>query len=259
MKNLFCMIALAGFALTAWSQTSLKLSSYNGTSVERYDGQQCDVTIDRYLVNGWNTLSLPFAMTEQDIDDALGQGVRLERLVDVSQNGNEITLYFQDCKQEGIQANKPYILYYPGETGTKTIRVNACVANKESKVTLTTGAGVEVTMSGAALKTNGKGRYGILVVNNSDANFTHIDNDNVFYATRCYINIAGDQQYTLNACHFAPSEVTSINDIASETDIIDVYNVRGMRVAHGIKAGDIGNLNLEPNVYIVNGRKVLVK
>ncbi|MBR6284874.1 MAG: hypothetical protein IKR25_11370 [Muribaculaceae bacterium] len=257
MKKLFCMIALAGMALTAWSQTPLRLSTYNGTAVERYDGQQCDVTVDRYLVNGWNTVSLPFAMSEQEIDDALGQGVQLERLVGVSQHGTDITLYFQDCKGEGIQANKPYILYYPGETGTKTLRVNAYVANKESKVTFTTGAGVEVTMSGAALKTNGKGLYGILVVNNSDANFTHIDKDNVFYATRCYINIPGEQQYNLTACHFAPSEVTSITDIAAENDIVDVYNVMGMRVAHGIQAGEVNNL--EPNIYIVNGRKVLVK
>ena len=257
MKKLFCMIALAGLTLTAWSQTPLRLSTYNGTSVENYDGQQCDVTVSRYLVNGWNTLSLPFAMTEQDIDDALGQGVRLERLVGVSQRGTDITLYFQDCKSEGIHANSPYILYYPGETGAKTLQVNARVTNKESKVTLTTEGGVEVTMGGAALKTNAKGHYGILVVNNSDANFTHIDNDNVFYATRCFISIPGDQQFTLNACHLAPGVVTSITDIVAENDIVDVYNVMGMRVAHGIQAGDVRNL--EPNIYIVNGRKVLVR
>ena len=257
MKKFFTIIALAGLSLTAWSQTSLKLSTYNGTSVERYDGQQCDVTVSRYLVNGWNTLSLPFAMSEQEIDDVLGQGVKLERLVGVTQHGSEIVLYFQDCKAEGVQANKPYILYYPGETGTKTLQVNAVVANKESKVTMTTDGGVEVTMGGAALKTNGKGLYGILVTNNNDANFTYVDNDNVFYATRCFISIAQGPNYTLTTCHMAPNELTSITDIAAENDIVDVYNVLGMRVAHSIKAGEVNNL--EPNIYIVNGRKVLVK
>ncbi|MBO7609539.1 MAG: hypothetical protein J6S96_04990 [Muribaculaceae bacterium] len=257
MKKLFCMFVLASLALTAWSQTSLKLSTYSGTPVERYDGQKCDVTVSRYLVNGWNTVSLPFAMTEQEIDDALGQGVKLERLVDVSQHGTEITLLFQDCTREGIQANKPYILYYPGETGTKTIRLNASVADRESKVTFTTEAGVEVSMNGAPLKINGKGLYGILIVNNSDANFTHIDLDNVFYATRCYISIPGDQHYTLTPCHLAPGVFTSITDIAAENEIVDVYNVLGMRVAHAIQAGEVNNL--EPNIYIVNGRKVLVK
>ena len=131
MKKLFCIIALAGIALTAWSQKPLRLSTYNGTSVERYDGQQCDVTADRYLFTGWNTISLPFAMTEQELDEALGQGVKLERLVGVTQQGNEIVLNFQDCKAEGINANQPYILYYPGETSSKKFIANAQVVNKE--------------------------------------------------------------------------------------------------------------------------------
>ena len=257
MKKLFTIIALAGLSLTAWSQTPLKLSTYNGTSVEKYDGQQCDVSVARYLITGWNTLSLPFAMSEQQIDDALGQGVKLERLVGVAQHGTEITLYFQDCKKEGVQANKPYILYYPGETGTKTLQANALVTDKESKVTMTTEGGVELTMGGAALKTNGKGLYGILAVDNSDAKFAYVDKENVFYATRCFINIAGDQTFTLNTYHMAPNELTSITDITTENDIVDVYNVLGMRVAHAITAGEVNNL--EPNIYIVNGRKVLVK
>ena len=258
MKNLFCIIAMTAFALTAWSQKPLNLSTYNGTSVDRYDGVQCDVTANRYLYTGWNTISLPFAMTEQEIDDALGSGVKLEKLVGVTQQGTEIVLNFQDCKKEGIEANKPYILYYPGETGTKKLHVNATVAKNESKVTLTTDCGVEVTMHGAAMKTDGKGLYGILVINNSDANFTSIDNDKAFfYATRCYISIPGEQEFTLTPNHLGAGEVTSINEIAAANDIIDVYNVLGMRVAHNVKASDVNNL--APGIYVVKGRKILVK
>ena len=57
--------------------------------------------------------------------------------------------------------------------------------------------------------------------------------------------------------HWAAGEVTSINDVAAANDIIDVYNVLGVRVAHNIKAGDVNNL--DPNIYIVKGRKILVK
>lgn len=258
MKKIFCMIALAAFSLTAWSQNPLRLSTYSGTSVARYDGQQCDVTVNRYLLTGWNTISMPFAMTEQELDDALGQGVKLERLVGVTQQGNEIVLNFQDCKAEGIKANMPYILYYPGETGNKNLHVYAQIENKESKVTMTTNCGVKVTMGGAATKTDGKDLYGILAVNNSEANFTHIDNaEAFFYATRCYINIPGEQQFTLIANHLGAGEVTGIDEIAKTDDVVDVYNVLGMRVAHNIKAGEINNL--EPNIYVVKGRKILVK
>ncbi len=258
MKKLFCIIALAGITLTASSQALLKLSSYNGTSLARYEGQRCDVTMDRYMFTGWNTISLPFGMTEQEIDDTFGQGVKLERLVGVSQQGTEIVLSFQDCKAEGIKANTPYIMYYPGEAGNKKLRANALLASKESKITMTTGGGVEVTMHGAAMKTDGKDLYGILAINNVDANFTRIDNEkSFFYATRCYITISGNQQFTLTANHLAKGEVTSISDIAAASDIVDVYNVLGVRVAHGIKASQVNNL--EPNIYIVNGRKVLVR
>lgn len=258
MKKLFCMIALAAIVLTAGAQKPLKLSSYNGTAIERYDGQQRDLSMDRYLFTGWNTISLPFAMTEQEIDEALGQGVKIERLVGVVQQGTEIELNFQDCKAEGIKANIPYIVYYPGESGTKKFNVNATVTNKESKLTMTTTGGVEVTMMGADRKTDGKGLYGILAINNLDANFTAIDNDKAFfYATRCYISIPGEQLFTLRTRHLAAGEVTSITSIAADNEIVDVYNVLGMRVAHNIKAGDINNL--EPNIYVVKGRKVLVK
>lgn len=258
MKKLFCMIALAAIALTAWSQTPLRLSTYNGTSLERYAGKQCDVTVERYLFTGWNTISLPVDVTEQELDEVLGQGVKLERLVGVNQNGTEIVLNFQDCKSEGIQANVPYILYYPGEPGNKKIRVSAHVETKEPVVAMTTGGGVKVAMTGAALKTDAKGLYGILAINNGDANFTYVDKDNVvFYATRCFINIPGDQQFTLRAHHMAAGEVTSITSIAAASDIVDVYNVLGVRVAHNIKASDVNNL--DPNIYIVNGHKVLVK
>ncbi len=258
MKKLLCMIALAGLALTASAQTPLRLSSYSGTSVERYDGQQCDVTFDRHIFTGWNTISLPFAMSEEEIDNALGTGVKLEKLVGVTQQGTEIVLNFQDCKAEGIEANMPYILYYPGETGTKKFHVNAQVVNKESKVTFTTGGGVEVTMNGAALKTDGKGLYGILAINNVDANFTAIDNDKAFfYATRCFITIPGEQMFTLTANHLGAGETTSINEIAASNEIVDVYNVLGMRMASNITASDVNNL--APGIYVVKGRKILVK
>ncbi len=258
MKKLFCFIALTAFALTVCAQKSLKLSSYNGTSVERYDGQVCNVNIDRYMFNGWNTISLPFSMTEQEIDEALGQGVKLERLVGLTQQGSEIVLNFQDCKSQGIEANKPYILYYPGETGTKNFHANSLIANKESKVTLTTSEGVKVTMGGAAFKTEGKGLYGIVAINNDDANFIPVEADNTFfYATRCFISIPGEEHFTLKANHLAKGEITSITDIAADNDIVDVYNLLGMRVAHNIKAGDVNKM--APNIYIVNGHKVLVK
>ena len=79
----------------------------------------------------------------------------------------------------------------------------------------------------------------------------------MFYATRCFITTSGIEHYTLTTRHLAAGETTSITDIVAGNEIVDVYNILGMRVATGIQATDVNNL--EPNIYIVNGRKVLVK
>ncbi len=57
--------------------------------------------------------------------------------------------------------------------------------------------------------------------------------------------------------HLGAGEVTSINEIAAASDIVDVYNVLGMRVASNITAADVNNLT--PGIYVVKGRKILVK
>lgn len=257
MKKFLLMIAVAAMAFTASAQNRVTLSTYSGTQVDKYVGQQCDVTMNRYLITGWNTFALPFAMSEQELEQVIGQDFKLESLVGVNQRGNEIELCFQDCKAQGIEAGKPYILYYTGETATKKFALSTAITSPEASLTLTTQDGVQVTMSGAALKTDGRDKYGILAVDNSEARFTYVDDDKVFYATRCFITTSGIEHYTLTTRHLAAGETTSITDIVAGNEIVDVYNILGMRVATGIQATDVNNL--EPNIYIVNGRKVLVK
>lgn len=244
--------------MTASAQTKVTLNTYSGTAVDKYAGMQCDVTMNRYLFTGWNTVALPFDMSEQDLDAVLGQGWQLERLVGVNQQGSVVELCFQECKAEGVKAGVPYILYYAGETGTKKFLVNTRLTPDYSPLTFTTEAGVQVTMSGAALKAQGKGKYGILALHNAEARFTRVDSeDNVFYATRCYITTSTQQPLTMVARHLGANEVTGITDIVAGSDVVDVYNIQGMKVASGVRAADVNNL--VPNVYIVNGRKVIVR
>ena len=258
MKKIFSIIAVAAMVMTASAQTKVTLNTYSGTAVDKYAGMQCDVTMNRYLFTGWNTVALPFDMSEQDLDAVLGQGWQLERLVGVNQQGSVVELCFQECKAEGVKAGVPYILYYAGETGTKKFLVNTRLTPDYSPLTFTTEAGVQVTMSGAALKAQGKGKYGILALHNAEARFTRVDSeDNVFYATRCYITTSTQQPLTMVARHLGANEVTGITDIVAGSDVVDVYNIQGMKVASGVRAAHVNNL--VPNVYIVNGRKVIVR
>ena len=258
MKKLLIMAAMAVASVGAQAQTKLFLSTYNGTNLEKYDGTTCDVTVNRQLFTGWNTLSLPFAMNEQELNDVFGSDCRLERLAGVEESGNDICLNFADCKRDGLQANTPYMLYYTGDIGTKTIRKETVVAQAPAVLTFTTASGDVVTMNGAQKHVDANGLYGVLAIDNSEVRFVAVDETTSgFYATRCYIQVASGTSKKLNARHLGYNETTTISAIATGEELVDVYNLQGNKVASQMRADQVNDLR--PAIYIVKGHKVLVK
>lgn len=255
MKKLLLMAALALGCISASAQNKLTLSTYQGTDLTKYDGQTMDVTVNRYLFKGWNTISLPFAMTEAQVNEAFGSDCKLEKLVGVENDGLEVKLNFQDCKAEGIKANMPYILYYTGENGSKKIEAeNALIENGVSKVVFTAaGTGETVTMAAAQQQMEPEGLYGILAKDNSEAAFVNAANStNGFYATRCYVQMSNGTSKLLKTNHLAAGETSSIKSIAQADEQVAVYNLSGVKVAESIEG-------LQPGIYVVKGKTVVVK
>ena len=259
MKKFYLIAVVALMSLAASAQQTLNISTYNGTNVSKYDGQEVNVVVNRYMFNGWNTIALPFAMTETELNEVFGTDCKLEKLVAVDNNGNSFNLYFQDCKAGGIEPNTPYIIHYTGENANKRIAKTAIISDAEPALTLVSkGNGEMVTMAGARMHTPGEGLYGVLAVDNSEARFVAVDDTKSgFYASRCYIKVASGNDATLNTIHMGANEVTSIAAIAASNEKVDVYSLSGMRVATGISAKEMSKL--QPGVYVVNGQKVLVK
>lgn len=259
MKRLYMIAALAVATLAAQAQEKLYLSTYNGTNIEKFDGKICDVTANRLVFHGWNTIALPFNMTETEVNETFGSDCRLEKLIGAQQNGNSVQLNFQDCKAAGIEANTPYILYYTGETTSKKIAKEALVSNQQPALTYEVkGTGETVTMSGVQSHIDGAGLYGILAVDNSDAKFVKVEpTTNGFYATRCFVKLSSGTEKTLIASHFAAGDPTAIEAIANAEELVDVYNTAGVKVASKIQASEVSKL--QPNVYIVKGQKIVVK
>lgn len=258
MKKLLVIAAMAALSLGAQAQEKLNLSTYNGTNLAKYDGKMCDVTVNRYIFTGWNTVALPFAMSEQELNDAFGSDCRLERLFNVEDNEmNGVTLNFIDCKKSGLEANTPYMLYYTGEAGNKKIVKQTEVTQGQAALTFNTQSGEKVTMEGAQTQTDGKGLYGVLARDNSEVRFVSVGEENTtgFYATRCYIRLSSGTSKLLTAQHLG--EPTSINDIARQDELVDVYNTAGAKVASQIRAAEVNHLR--PAIYIVKGQKILVK
>lgn len=259
MKKLYLIAAMAVATLAANAQEKLTLSTYNGTNVSAFDGKVCSVTTNRYVFTGWNTLSLPFAMTEEELNEAFGSDCRLERLVGAERVGNTICIDFQDCKAQGLQANTPYILYYTGAPGTKRIAKEALVSDAQSALRFDVKGGSEtVTMVGTRSHIDGVGLYGVLARDNAEAQFVKVAQGlSGFYATRCYIQISGADDVQLLTRHNVAGAATSIQSVADADEVVDVYNTAGMRVASQIRASEVGNL--QSGIYVVKGQKILVR
>jgi hypothetical protein len=254
MKKFYLIAAMACMALAASAQQRVSLSTYQGTDINKFDGKEVAVTVSRYVITGWNTLSLPFALTTDELNTAFGSACRLERLVGVESNDAGIVLNFQDCKASGVQPNTPYILYYTGENGSKRIVKTTTLINGTSMVNFTDSrTGATVTMGGVPQKTDGKGLYGILARDNAEATFVSADDvTNGFYATRCFVQVSNGNKTPLLTHHIGEGEATSINSVARAGERVEVFNVSGVKVADRIDG-------LQPGVYVVKGRKVFVK
>lgn len=255
MKKLLLMAAFALSCIGASAQQTLTLSTYKGTDIKKYAGKKMNVTLNRYIFKGWNTISLPISMSEAEVNATFGSDCKLEKLVGVENNGTGVVLNFQNCKAEGIKANTPYILHYAGESGSKKIQAeNAEVQEGESAITFTAaGTGETVTMAAAQMQTEAQGLYGILAKDNAEAAFVNVDNTtNGFYATRCYVKLSGGNSTLLTTNHLAEGEVTSINAIAKQGEQVEVYNLSGVKVADSVQG-------LQKGIYVVKGKKVMVK
>lgn len=259
MKKLLFLATIALTNICVKAQTTLTLSTYSGTDLTKYAGKTLNISANRYLFTGWNTISLPFSMTEEQINETFGHNCKLEKLVGVEHDGHNIKLNFQDCKPAGIQANVPYILYYMGDTGDKKILVkNTTISNTHAPITFALqGTNLSVTMSGTQQLRKSQGVYGILGKDNDEAFFVNVDNvETGFYATRCYIELSNGNSSILTTNHI-DKDITNIQSIVKPNEHVDVYNISGIKVASQINLPEISKL--QSGIYVVKGKKILVE
>lgn len=263
MKKLLLMSAFVLGCISANAQGTITLNTYSGTDISKYAGKTLNVSVSRYLFNGWNTISLPFAMPEAQINEVFGNDCKLEKLVGVENDGQNVVLNFQDCKAEGIAANAPYILYYTGENGTKKFTAeNTKIVDGNPSVSFTAEkTGETVTMRAAKQQVEAAGLYGILAKDNQEAAFVNVnDVKSGFYATRCFVQLSNGNSTILSTNHIVGGGgdgTTNIKAITQPGEKVNVYNLSGVKVAENIDAAEVNNL--QKGIYVVKGKKVQVK
>lgn len=207
--------------------------------------ENSDITLNRTLVaNKWNTLCVPFAISEEEIKANFGEGTLVEKFEAV--NGN--TVNFADATS--IEAGVPYLIK-PTVAGTtytfngKDVIADAPKVEGNADVTFQgiyspTDITKNGTVKAAGVTEGGK----VLFVNAGSQT----------KAFRCFFTISDNASITPAMLKVSIKGVeTAINSIVMDnSNATDnaIYNLQGQRVN--------GN-SLTKGIYIKNGKKFAVK
>lgn len=212
------------------------------------------ITLNRKVFKGWNTFCVPFALTQEQLEEAYGSGAVAKYLSGVTTDPEGATLHFTPETDGGIEANKAYLLYLTADvTEAKTFSDVTLQPAGECTTTVST-AGGDYTFQGilapTALETNDRqyflnsaGTYFVLPSNSTSA----------MKATRAYIIVpdapgsAQSRQYSFDF-NGTTTGIDNVN-ISGLEDGGAWYTISGIRVNRPAAKG----------VYIHNGRKVIVK
>lgn len=194
---------------------------------------------NRTFPAGWNTICLPFATTTA----AFGEGVKAQAFISADNNG----LNFGEVTE--LEANKPYLIYFKEAKETPTYFGTEITSTTPVSVTFgdfTFCGSYEASISMA-------GKYGVADQGNVQKLMLGGEGSTL-KATRAYFTKSGDQPAMININ--LDGNATGIENIEqNQADIYDVYNLQGQLIRKNATS-----LNgLAKGIYIVNGKKVMVK
>lgn len=225
---------------------NVKTFEYNENEANNIEAwENSDITLNRTLVaDKWNTLCVPFAISEEEIKANFGEGTLVEKLEAV--NGN--TVNFADATS--IEAGVPYLIK-PTVAGTtytfngKDVIADAPKTEGNADVTFQGIYSPTDITNGGTVKAAGVTEDGKVLFVNADSKtkafrcfFTLNDNATISPAM-LKISIKGDET--------AINSIVMGNNNAADNAI---YNLQGQRVN--------GN-SLTKGIYIKNGKKFAVK
>lgn len=237
------------------------------TVVDTYANQTVNVTLDRtFTANTWTSLVLPFSVSATQLEKIFGAKAEVTHLKDITADGR--TLVLKTHRHQMIVAGTP-IFFYPRKTVENPkfegVRLEA------SSVEDVTGPHDDYSMIGTFVKTESTdptyslhrfdyyfGTDGKLYrydVGESTANLA-------VQGTRTWLrpkNPSAARELSFFFEGYDDDDVTGIIEIVNNSNISNkqgvsaVYNLSGQKVSDGSLDG------LSKGVYIVNGKKRVIK
>ncbi len=218
------------------------------------EAQKAWVNFHRSFKQGWNTLVLPFATTAEELG--------AEKVATLS-SGTANTAYFTVSDDGAVAANVPYVVYFDAAAEAninKLVRLSAT-----SDVKSVTPDGSAITFVGnytAARSLYDDGTslgYG-LVNDNGKSTIRPAGSGATVPATAAYFTVGASNSGTKAfSVVFEGNDVTGIdghyivNDGKLTSASRGVYTLQGVKVSNGSTQG------LPAGLYIVDGKKMLVR
>lgn len=198
-----------------------------------------DVILNRSFAQGWNTICLPFNVKPTEI----AEGAKAQEFSGV--NGN--ALNFAEVTE--MQANTPYLFFAPQVIASGKVLENKNVVEGVAKSVTKEG----YTFCGTYTKTDMEGKYGV----------ANVEGVQKIMRGAAGSSLAGTRAYfttpNMNAngmrINLGGNGITGINQINAE----NVQNAAAVYNLHGVKVSNHGTSKLPAGLYIIQGKKVIVK
>ena len=193
---------------------------------------------------GFNAVALPFALDATEVAELFGEDCTVMEFASETRTGNEVKAHFETVKT-GMEAGKPYLVYLTGSTAPAMYKNKAVATQLQTvaKTELSFVPATEATALGAGMYLLTEDNYEHTSVNRANAIET-------VKPYRAYMRVS-DPNVTAVSFDNSDDIQTGIEDIEAdafgEDDVI--YNLQGIRVTNPVKG----------NIYIVNGRTVVIK
>lgn len=205
-----------------------------------------NIAYNRTFPEGWSTVCLPFATPAVAFGD---NATSVQEFVSADESG----LNFAEV--ETLEANKPYLIYFAAAKETPTYFGTEITST--TPVSVTKGDYTFVGSYDAVVSMSGK--YGIATVDDVQKIILGGANSTL-KATRAYFTKKGEQPAQVRINLFGMGGdgegTTGIDQIVNGgAQTYDVYTLQGVQVLKGA-----ASLNgLQKGIYIVNGKKVVIK
>lgn len=225
---------------------NVKTFEYNEKEANNIEAwENSDITLNRTLVaDKWNTLCVPFAISEEEIKANFGEGTLVEKLEAV--NGN--TVNFADATS--IEAGVPYLIKPTVAGTTYTFNGKDVIADAPK-----TEGNADVTFQGIYSPTDITNGGTVKAAGvTEDGKVLFVNADSQTKAFRCFFTLNDNATISPAMLKISIKGVeTAINSIVmGNNNAADnaIYNLQGQRVN--------GN-SLTKGIYIKNGKKFAVK